>query len=432
MQKPIIVIADDLTGANDTGAQFAKQGLSTLVVMNADQLETVTGCDAIVIDTDSRALLPEDAYKKTAAAARAVQTSGYAMLYKKVDSTLRGNVGTEIDAIMDECGCALAIVAPAFPKNGRTTIGGYHLLKGVPLEATEISRDPKCPVHESNLVTLLSGQTAKKLGYLDIKTMLQGHAAIASAIARMRDEGVRIIICDIWLDDQFPLLAGSAASVEKYILWVGSAGLAEALPGLLQINPQQAAETKPALVVAGSVSSVTRRQIERLAAQPNTFLLRTESDRFLDKTGVVEYVQECYKQAQAAFHKGHDVVLASGYDEDIVAKTKQQGSALGLEPARTSDIVAAGLGSIVSAIIDTHPALSGMVLTGGDTAVNICHSLSAYGVKVISEVTVGIPLGLLQGGRCHNMPVVTKAGAFGEEDALQKAVQALKGYDRQK
>lgn len=432
MRKRILVIADDLTGANDTGAQFAKQGLSTLVVMNPDQLAAVTGCDVIVIDTDSRALQPEKAYERTAEAAKAAQKCGFGMLYKKVDSTLRGNVGTEIDAIMDECGCPLAIVAPAFPKNGRTTIGGYHLLKGVPLEATEISRDPKCPVRETNLVTLLSGQTSKKLGHLAIKTMLQGQEAIASAIAQMREEGVRIIVCDIWQDDQFPLLAEAAASVEKQILWVGSAGLAEALPGLLQIQPQQTAGIKPVLIVAGSVSSVTRRQIERLAAQPNTFLIRTESDRFLDADGVNAYVEECHRQAQAALAKGHDVIVASGYDENIVAKTKEQGSILGFEPARTSDIVAAGLGKIVGAVIDTHSDLCGMVFTGGDTAINICHSLSAYGLKVISEVTVGIPLGLLQGGRCHNMPVVTKAGAFGDEDALQKAVQALKGYDTTK
>lgn len=430
MNKQIIVIADDLTGANDTGAQFAKQGLSTLVVMAADQLETVSGCDVIVIDTDSRALPAEKAYEKAAAAAKAVQKCGYGMLYKKVDSTLRGNVGAEIDAIMDECGCKLAIVAPAFPKNGRTTIGGYHLLKGIPLEATEISRDPKCPVRESNLVTLLSTQTSKKLGHLDIKTMLQGPAAIAAAIARLRDEGVRVIICDIWLDDQFPLLAEAADQVEKQILWVGSAGLAEALPGLLQIQPQQAAVAKPVLIVAGSVSSVTRRQIERLAAQPNIFLIRTETERFLDAAGVNGYVGECREQAQAALAKGHDVIVTSGYDEDIVAKTKQQGAALGLDPARTSDIVAAGLGKIVGAVMDVQPDLGGMVLTGGDTAINICHSLAAYGLKVMSEVTVGIPLGLLQGGRCHNMPVVTKAGAFGEEDALQKAVQALKEYRR--
>lgn len=428
MEKRIVVIADDLTGANDTGVQFAKQGLSTAVALNPAQIEALAGYNVIVVDTDSRGLKPEAAFAKAVEAAKAVKKSGYDMLYKKVDSTLRGNVGQEIEAIMEECGCRLAIVAPAFPKNGRTTIDGCHLLKGVPLEASEIARDPKSPVRESNIITLLAGQTSKIIGHLGIKTMLGDQAVIAREIAALRDRGVSIIVADIWLDEQFTPLAQAAAQVDSHVLWVGSAGLAEALPALLDIQPQQAVEELPALVVAGSVSSVTRRQVERLAAQPNVTLIKTESDRFLDKAGSDGYIRECYLEAAAALAKGYDVIITSGYDEEIVAKTKQQGAALGLESAATSDIVAAGLGRIVGAVIDDKPALSGMVLTGGDTAVSICRSLSAYGLKVVSEVTVGIPLGLLQGGRCHNTPVVTKAGAFGEEDALQKAVQALKHY----
>jgi uncharacterized protein YgbK (DUF1537 family) len=154
----IAVIADDLTGANDTGVQFAKQGLATVVLLNAGNLSSGAASDVVVIDTGSRALPAAEARARAAEAARLVKSGGIGTVYKKIDSTLRGNLGVEIDAIMDGCGLALAVVAPAFPQNGRLTVGGLHLLNGVPLEASEIARDPKMPVCESSLPALLAGQ----------------------------------------------------------------------------------------------------------------------------------------------------------------------------------------------------------------------------------------------------------------------------------
>jgi uncharacterized protein YgbK (DUF1537 family) len=427
VEKKIVIIADDLTGANDTGAQFAKQGLSTLVVVDPVQLEGLTDCAVMVVDTDSRGLPPAAAYQKAAAAARIIKKSGYDLIYKKVDSTLRGNLGPEIDAIMNECGCRLAVVAPAFPKNGRTTINRVQLLKGVPLEATEISRDPKSPVKESDIVALLASQTNRTIGHIGIKTMMQDKEAVVQAIKELADRNISILVVDIWLDEQFQMLAEAAAQVDDNILWVGSAGLAEALPGLLEMQPQVTVKAaKPAIVVAGSVSGVTRRQVGVLAAQPNTGIIKADAVRLLPSAQLEEYIRECCFRVNEALAQGQDVVIVSGYDEDIVAATKQQGAAMGLQPAKVSDKVAESLGRIVSIVMSDQPEISGLVLTGGDTAISICRALSAFGLKVVSEVAVGIPIGLLQGGDCHGMPVVTKAGAFGDEDALQKAVASLK------
>lgn len=432
MKKRIAVIADDLTGANDTGVQFAKQGLSTIVALDAGQVEALGEYDVVVIDTDSRATSPAEAMRKTAEAARAVKTGRFQLIYKKVDSTLRGNLGFEIEAIMAECSTEFALVAPAFPKNGRSTIGGYHLLKGVPVEATEIARDPKCPVHESYIPQLLAEQLAFKTGLVGIKPMTAGQDAVAAEIRKLLADGVRVIVADTWLDEQFTMLAAAACQVSDNILWVGSAGLAEVLPELLGLTAQQPGTVAgdPVLTVAGSVSAVTRRQVERLAAQPGVWLVKTDSSRLLPADGRDEYIRQCQNQVKDALSQGYDVVITSGYDDDVVKATKEQGAALGLTPTETSDTVAARLGLLVAGLIHDKVPLGGLVLTGGDTAVNISRTVGAAGLKVISEIAVGIPLGLLQGGLCHAMPVVTKAGAFGNEDALCLAVQALRSYRR--
>lgn len=144
--KSMIVIADDLTGANDTGVQFARRRLQTEVLLEGSPLELSPGTAIVVVDTNSRAIASEQAYRKVQEVAEQAHAAGFRHYYKKLDSTLRGNVGIELKAILDIGIHDFAFVMPAFPKTGRTTIGGQHLLQGIPLSATEIAKDPKCPV----------------------------------------------------------------------------------------------------------------------------------------------------------------------------------------------------------------------------------------------------------------------------------------------
>lgn len=71
--------------------------------------------------------------------------------------------------------------------------------------------------------------------------------------------------------------------------------------------------------------------------------------------------------------------------------------------------------------------IDGLFLTGGETAVYCCQALGATGIEVISEVTPGIPIGRLVGGPFQGLPIVTKAGAFGDISAITDGVNALKG-----
>ena len=152
----LAVIADDLTGANDAGVQFAKEGLKVQVLLGESGEEQEKELpDVIVLDTDSRAAIPDQAYERVRKAGGLIKrlTSSRPAVFKKIDSTLRGNLGAEIDAVMDELGFEWAAVAPAFPVNGRITVGGWHLLHQVPIAESEIARDPKTPVVESVLPT---------------------------------------------------------------------------------------------------------------------------------------------------------------------------------------------------------------------------------------------------------------------------------------
>lgn len=135
MQGFLGVIADDFTGACDVAVQFKKQGLETVVLTDIEFLGSFKGVfDVVVVDTETRNLTSEDAYRKVRRAVRLLRQNNVKLVYKKIDSTLRGNIGAEINAVMDELDVKAIIVAPAFPDQKRTVINGHLLVNGEPLE----------------------------------------------------------------------------------------------------------------------------------------------------------------------------------------------------------------------------------------------------------------------------------------------------------
>lgn len=418
--KYMIVIADDLTGANDTGVQFTRQGLQTEVLLEGTALHEGIDAAVIVLDTNSRAISADEAYKKVQNAAKQANALGFSRYYKKMDSTLRGNIGIEIKAILDLGMHDFALVMPAFPQNGRTTVGGQYLLNGAPISTTEIARDPKCPVTETVLPELLRQQTGLSVGHIGFAELIQGQEAVSHAIRRHVSAGCRIISCDAWREEHFTLVANAANEVSDKVLWAGSAGLAECLP-LLFGWKEEREEHQPAFVIAGSVSAVTRGQVEKLLAFGYELIE-------LDVAGYLPWQEgkthPILKKVQDALAEGKRIVLASGYQIDAVISAQKAAEQLGLSSVQVSEHVARILGWIGAEILQTHD-VSGAVLTGGDTAVAVCKALGVTGIRVLEEIAPAIPLGEMTTNEGKKILVVTKAGAFGAPDALVKAVKKL-------
>ena len=151
----LAIIADDLSSATDCGIQVAKSGLQTLVPLEGTPVASAAQeADVVSLDTDSRMIPPAEAYRRVKAAASAVVSAGFRHIYKSMDSTLRGNLGAEVDAVLDVFRAELAVVAPAYPLYGRTTVGGKHFLNGKPITESEFATDPGTPVTEADLVRL--------------------------------------------------------------------------------------------------------------------------------------------------------------------------------------------------------------------------------------------------------------------------------------
>jgi len=416
----MIIIADDLTGANDTGVQFAVQSLHTEILLEGTSLSEELEAAIVVVDTNSRAIGAKEAYQKVQKIVKQAQQAGFKNYYKKLDSTLRGNIGIELQAILDFGFHDFALVMPAFPKNGRTTVGGHHLLHGVPLSETEVGKDPKTPVSESVLPALLRQQTSILVGHIGIFELSRGEDAIAAAIQHHLAQGCRIISCDAWQEEHFQLAAGAAFRISQNVLWAGSAGLAECLPQLFGWNEKYFLSA-PSLVIVGSISSVTRGQIRQLLGKGHE-LVEVEIADYLpwQENRAMPHLQK----ALSLLKRGKNVILASGYQPEAVERAKAAGERLGMSPLEVSQSAAQILGFIGAAILHQQE-VTGVVLTGGDTAVSVCHALGVKGIRILEEVAPAIPLGKMVTQEGKTLWVVTKAGAFGNPDALVNATQKL-------
>ena len=215
------VIADDLTGANATGVMLKKQGYVTSTIMNLvkSELSNLGDCECIAFTTDSRGVDGETAYNRVYNLTKMLTDLNLTILCKRIDSTLRGNLGCETDAALDAMGPDyVAVVVPCAPASGRITVGGYMQVNGTILNKTEVALDPKTPIQDAQVAELFLKQTKYRVASLYMKDLSLGKDHLVQKIKEYAASGTKIIICDAITQEDIDLLSDSViASGIKFI-----------------------------------------------------------------------------------------------------------------------------------------------------------------------------------------------------------------------
>lgn len=384
----VAVVADDLTGAGDTAVQFVRSGWRTELQLTAAD----SAAEVVAVTTDSRALPAEGAAAEAAEAVRRLRGAGAKRLYKKVDSTLRGPIRAEIDAVLAVWSAhAVAVVCPAFPANGRTVRDGVLLVDGVEVHRTAVGRDPVTPVTESRIPALLGARHVR----------LDGSDPAADA-ARLRANGP-VVVVDAETDTDLDRVAAAVTALGPDAVPVGSAGLAS------RLARTWAGETAPApaLVVVTSLHQNAREQVAVLAADEGTAIEQPAPEDLADA------------EAWGSWREG--MLARFGQDRPHTALVAPEDRDGALDPAA----VARRLGTLAADLAARHE-VSGFVVTGGDGARALTTALDARAITLTGEVAPGIPIGTLSGGPLHGRAIVTKAGGFGTPNALLDAAQAVR------
>ena len=400
----MLVLADDLTGALDTGVQFVRRSIPTLVSTRIETLDQ--GIDreisVVVLDLDSRHLPPDQAAGRIRRAVERSRRIGVRRFYKKTDSTLRGNIGGELTALLESCGGSMLAFAPAYPEKGRTTEGGLQYVDGVPLHLSEYAEDPQNPIGSSCIREIIAAQSSLAVETIETPEEISGQR-----------QG-RIVVFDARTEEQLRKIAERLESLGLLHLSAGCAGFAAHLSRVLDFRRREQAPAPcppRLLVVCGSTNPVSLEQVERA--------VRSGMERFVLEPGQLPggRLMEGQDPAGVAFASRIDEILRAGGDLILQAGRQPTAGTARPQPGQFRR-VARGLGELAARILRSDQRLTPVVF-GGDTARALVDRLGGGIVWPVEQISPGIVLSRLS-GEPPDIPLITKAGGFGPPEIVEE------------
>ena len=440
---PLIgAVADDLTGATTTGVLLARSKARTAVFFNeeaAEKTEGIDELDAILISSNSRPLPANEAYDKVKSATIALKKMGVEYFSKRIDTTLRGGVGVEIDAMLDQMKeGTVAVVVPAMPQSRRILVGGYYVIDGVALINTPVAQDVRTPVKENYIPRLLEGQTRRKVGLVTLDKVLAGEEVIEEALAEQKKAGCEVIVVDgITLED-VENIAKACISLRWDVVAVDPGPFTSKLAFYRElisaeepnIPPQADEAGKTVLIAAGSATPVTKKQMEILCQDPRHVRVSVEPLPLIEGGDVA--LDEVFK----AVNKAAELLESDNQPRAILFETALHGELLNLDEednkrhyagGMSANRINAGLGMIISQLLEKvgKEKVAGLYTTGGDTMVNVCYQLGVECIEVMDYVIPQTDVGRLVGSKYSGLPVVGKGGLTGNDNTACDIVSRL-------
>lgn len=415
--KQIVIVADDLTGACDTGIQFRKRGLQTRVLLNPGSCDMIQpeAFPVYSINTDTRSASPEQARKIMEELLEQLPQIGEFHYYKKVDSVLRGNITQELEAFFTHLKPDFALIAPAFPKTGRWLLDGKLYIGGT-------REDPELVV---DAIEQIASGTARRCGSLQLDIIRQGVGAVVQETERLYRQGCTLIVADTWCESNLETLAEAAEMFGSRCICVGSGGLASHLAHKI-VSVAQVDELPPICednggvfaVVVGSRHPVTVTQVQRLKQEIplDTHLLPVAD---ITEKNVEHRVDALFSGKRTP---SSDVVLLT---TDQIYSSSENCTNLLQKNAFNRNILD-GIGLAIHRLAQSSP-IRGMIATGGDIASEILRRLELNHIDLISEPIPGIVIGRAGDSSGKGFLLATKSGGFGDSDAYLKLYRYMTG-----
>lgn len=412
MADRLLLIADDLTGALDTAVRFSRAGASTFVTTRRPPSGFETDAAVLAADIESRHVPPAEAADRVKQWVEAARLAGITSVYKKTDSTLRGNVGAELAALLQAAGRRELYFVPALPDAGRITRGGIQYVDGQPLRLSRYSGDIAGPVHDSSVSAIIASQA-------DTDVVCVPRGADPAAVLAKAPRPVILVFDAETVADLDGIAAGLAVLDPPPRLLAGCSGFASVVPRLLGLGtgaapapgtpalspppPSQPVLSPPLLVVCGSLNEVSTAQV---------------------------------RQGQAAGIRCWDMGArppggTAGQMRLVVDALRRDGAAVlttGKSLPDSCDVVRRVLREV---------SVGTLAVFGGDTAFGIMDRLGVTGVWPLAEICQGVVVSRLEvapfavptaaaPAAAATIHLVTKAGGFGPRDVIQRIRRALK------
>lgn len=425
-----IVIADDLTGANATGVLLKKMNYEAITVMDSENIndELLKKSDCLLYPTDSRGISKELAYKKIYNICNSLKSNDVEVYSDRIDSTMRGNVGSEIDAMLDSLGeDYIAIVAACFPSSERVVLGGYMLVKGLPLHKTDIAIDPKTPVKRSDVAGIIREQSKYNVANIFTKDLMNGKHYLANQILEKVETGARIIVIDSITQEDLDLIADAVITSKIKFICVDP-GVFTATMSRKLIKPTKVKKKNRILAVVGSVNQNTKIQMEELWLSQRTHNVFVETKKLLE--GSEEKEKEISRVVNEILKEADKNIVSTVTGDGIYPENRIDFnyyiSKLNCPLESITNMINTAFAEIALRIIKNDSSFKGLYSSGGDITIAICNASKAAGLDLKDEVLPLAAYGKFLEGEFDGLDIVTKGGSQGNRDAINKCITYLK------
>ena len=405
----LFIIADDFTGALDTGVQLAAQGAKTRVITDpeADFSKIGSEVSVLVLDAETRHLCAQDAYDIVFRAVRQAVDCGIPYIYKKTDSALRGNIGAELRAVLCASGYEQLPFLPAFPQMGRTTLGGIHYISGTPVAESVFGLDPFEPVRHSSVASLISEQC---------EIPVTSCPAITEFSTLSDTNGV--VVYDAQTEEDLAIAGKRLFEAGRLHVMAGCAGFGAMLPDLLSLNTHKTCLPKlddHLLVLCGSVNPITVQQVAHAEKNGFAHIRMTPAQKlspgyFSTEEGLA--LITIWEKILAQ----NTCCIIDGNDEEDNTPTADYAKAHGMTIDDVRVNISGALGQIMMQLFES-PSVGTLLITGGDTLLQCMNSVGVHEMEPIGELFAGVVLSRFTlGGRTRF--VISKSGGFGSKTLL--------------
>jgi uncharacterized protein YgbK (DUF1537 family) len=411
----LLIISDDFTGALDTSVQLATNGATTYVMVGSrlDVTKINSDVEVLAIDAETRHLKPKEAYQIVYSIVKEAQKIRIPYLYKKTDSALRGNIGSELTAALDASGAKHIHFIPAFPRIGRTTADGIQYVNGVPIAESVFGSDHFEPVCYSSVSEIIASQSSIETHVIG-RERGEGHVS-----------GKGILIHDACSNQDFENIAAQLMEINDLSLIAGCAGFASILPRILHLNGERprTPELNPRMfIVCGSINPISVVQCEyaeRKGARRFRLTPRQKlSTEWARSDASESLVQEICNSCQE-----HPVVILDTNGPGDPEKTDAYACEHGISPERIRTDVVAVMGQLMERLI--HSGLDSTILImGGDLLFQFIRQTGIKAVTPVCELECGVVLSqIIYEGKKRN--IISKSGGFGDQTLFMELSESL-------
>ncbi|MBY3196530.1 3-oxo-tetronate kinase [Rhizobium laguerreae] len=419
-------IADDYTGASDLANMLTKNGLRTVQTVGIpDPSLALPDVDAVVVSLKIRSIPASDAVTAATSAERWLRQRGAGHVLYKIcstfDSTDAGNIGPVTEALGEAAGGGIVLVTPAFPETGRTVYLGHLFVGGQPLNESPLKDHPLNPMHDANLMRVLTRQSRNAVGLLDLTTITAGPGAVKARLDAFRTAGCTAVIADAIFERDLETLGEVALETPVSTGASGlGLGLARALVRSGRIS-SGGATTADAVrpvgglsaIVAGSCSKATLHQLD--IAERSMPVLRLDPERLL--AGPDE-IAAAISWAGERISAGPVVVAASAAPETVSRLQSLYGREASGHAIETAT-------SIITAEL-VERGVRRLVIAGGETSGAAVDRLAIPAFLIGPEIAPGVPVLRTIGNAQGDMLLALKSGNFGGEDFFTAALAVMR------